>query len=453
MLARSEAQAVRSPRNTAPRRAGAARIEPPTLGQFLLLSMLLHLWIIVLFGNAPGTGVRRGEGEGAWWGPLDVTLRQFLPETTRESRGAEERPRALTPRPPALAPQPKPEPAPASRQPPSEAPTTAEPTPLTAPASIEKLSSPEIEREIAPPVTLPPREVPVVPSAPIERIAPREIERAVAPPVELPPREVPLVPSAPIERIAPREIEPSVAPPVELPPREAPLLPSAPIERIAPREIERNIAPPVELPPREVPVVPAAPIERIAPRGLERELAPAVPEISRPAAVPTAPAPSREAAPPGEAAPAQRTAPPTGTPSAERPSGTSVAPAQSPARPEARPLEDQTRLRFGTPPAPPEEEIFRQRRDVVTPATEPGGAPHIDRDASRERAREIASGRSGSRGVFNLPLPVPPEKKSKEAVAIEKAQRPDCREAYQGLGLLAAPVLLANAITDTGCKW
>jgi hypothetical protein len=89
----------------------------------------------------------------------------------------------------------------------------------------------------------------------------------------------------------------------------------------------------------------------------------------------------------------------------------------------------------------------------VTPATEPGGAPRIDREASRDRAREIASGRSGSRGVFNLPLPVPPEKKSKEAVAIEKAQRPDCREAYQSLGLLAAPVLVANAITDTGCKW
>jgi hypothetical protein len=96
--------------------------------------------------------------------------------------------------------------------------------------------------------------------------------------------------------------------------------------------------------------------------------------------------------------------------------------------------------------------MFRPRQNVVTPSLEPGGAPHIDRAASRDRAREIASGRTGTRGVFN-PLPVPPETKTKEALAIEKAVRPDCREAYAGLGLLAVPALVANAISDTGCKW
>ena len=96
--------------------------------------------------------------------------------------------------------------------------------------------------------------------------------------------------------------------------------------------------------------------------------------------------------------------------------------------------------------------MFTPRQNVVTPSSEPGGAPHIDRAASRDRAREIASGRAGTRGVFN-PLPVPPETKTKEALAIEKAVRPDCREAYAGLGLLAVPALVASAISDSGCKW
>src|SRR5439155_3015332 len=51
-------------------------IDQPTLLQFVLLSMLLHVLLIVLFGNPTG-GARRGEG---WPGPLDVTLRRSSPE-------------------------------------------------------------------------------------------------------------------------------------------------------------------------------------------------------------------------------------------------------------------------------------------------------------------------------------------------------------------------------------
>ena len=108
------------------------------------------------------------------------------------------------------------------------------------------------------------------------------------------------------------------------------------------------------------------------------------------------------------------------------------------------------RLHFGAPQ--PDESMFKPRPQVVTPSSEPGGRPHIDREASRERAREIAGGRSGARGVFN-PIQIPPEAKTKEAIAIEKAIRPDCRDAYAGLGLLAVPVLVASAIADAGCKW
>ena len=66
--------------------------------------------------------------------------------------------------------------------------------------------------------------------------------------------------------------------------------------------------------------------------------------------------------------------------------------------------------------------------------------------------REIAREGSGSTGVLPFPLPVP-EKKSKEATAMEKAIKPDCRTAYAGLGLLAVPALAAAAITGEGCRW
>ena len=46
-----------------------------------------------------------------------------------------------------------------------------------------------------------------------------------------------------------------------------------------------------------------------------------------------------------------------------------------------------------------------------------------------------------------------PEEKSKDARALDKAIKPDCRTAYAGLGLLAIPVLVAAALAETGCNW
>ncbi|MET4575316.1 hypothetical protein [Ottowia thiooxydans] len=37
--------------------------------------------------------------------------------------------------------------------------------------------------------------------------------------------------------------------------------------------------------------------------------------------------------------------------------------------------------------------------------------------------------------------------------AIERAQRPDCRSAHAGAGVLAIPLLLADSISGRGCKW
>jgi hypothetical protein len=393
-------------------------IEPPTLTQFVLLSMALHVLVIVLFGTASGGGARRGEG---WWGPLDVNLRQLAPD---RGAGFTFAPGAKTGAPAAAFPKPRAADREASRGP---VPSEAQPVPEGAPP-IQPIPAEE-----APPIQPTPAEaqsrrhpdtleevdrqyVPAPLSAPT-------IDRQLAPPIELPPRQVPLVPAAPIQRIAPQRIEREVAPPVALPPREVPLVPAAPIERIAPPTIEREVAPPVALPPREVPLVPAAPIEQIAPRRLE-------------------PVPGSI---PGETAPR-----------IERPTSPAAAPAAAPTkqpatRTEPSAAEPLPRLRLGAPQA--DEDMFKPRREVVTPPTEPGGAPHIDREALRQRAREIAARGLESRGVFTLPIPPPPERESKEAQAIDKATKPDCRTAYSGLGLLAVPVLVANAIADSGCKW
>ena len=81
-------------------------------------------------------------------------------------------------------------------------------------------------------------------------------------------------------------------------------------------------------------------------------------------------------------------------------------------------------------------------------------APKLDSDAARQRAREIASEGAGRRAILPFPMPAKPARKSKEAIAIEKALKPDCRNAYADMGLLAIAPLLWDAIREDGkCKW
>jgi len=494
----SQAAHVITLRRPAGRRYVAATVDSPTLFQFVALSMLVHVLVILLFGNVQSIGGRESE---SWWGPLNVTLRRLTPEIgsgIRLAPGADrgEAERSLLRQPEVRRETPR-EQAPTRAEPTPEAPAPVEALPrlnleapeqadremIQQPAPIERIAPRRLEREAVPPVQLPPREVPMAPNVTLDRIESPKIERQVSPTVELRPREVPMAPNIPLERIEQPKIERQVTPAVELPPREVPVVP-APIERLAPSKIQQEVVPPMELPPREVLAPPTAPIERIAPARVEQEVAPPVELPQREVlAPPTAPierlapskireevAPAVELPPPevltAPSAPIDRITPrnlerelsspppviapiaPSAAPAAPAPPASATTPV-----PEQReaPTEDSLpRLHFGAPQ--PDESMFKPRPQVVTPSSEPGGVPHIDREASRERAREIASGRSGTRGVFN-PIPIPPEAKTKEALAIEKAARPDCRDAYAGLGLLAVPVLVASAIADAGCKW
>lgn len=430
----------------------------PAVVRFVLLSMLLHATIVVLFGTSHGGSAGRGEGLPD---VLDVTFRrQPGPSDAglRSGAGVD----AATGRDLLAAPESKM--APSRGEPmPGIDPAKTGPSNAVAPAP----AAPESDR--AAPEALPPQRHPAAEALPrIDLRAPQEVDKPLLPPLISPPvverlapppnpselapapdiasRPSPEIPAAPIQRLTAPALQHELAPPIELAPLPAPvpaapLPPAAPIERLAAPPAPKSLAPPVEVPPREAVIAPA-PIERVDAPRVERELAPA----------PNVVAPSQAVIPPATPAEVERKTPPASARSAPVPSEAPVPVPDARAVPGERvgPATVQPpRLRLGSP-AGPDEDIFKPRRDVV-PAGE-SGAPRLDMEAARERAREIASETTSTRGLLPA-LPPPPERQSKESHALEKAVKPDCRTAYAGMGLLAVPVLVASTIGDAGCRW
>ncbi len=445
-----------------PRRSFATPpIAPPSLLQFVVLSMLLHMLLVLLFGTSNYGGVRRGDG---LLGSLDVSLRYL---TSEQGSGFTIAPGADTQLPGAALlrrleglPAPVPTPSvhpdaastaapspPTSGAPPEPASAATPPTPpagesvpeaalsvrpppaealprldLNAPIEVDKPI--DVPPVITPPVAAPPREPVLPPMQPLERIAPARIER-MAPPVDVRPREIP---------VAPAKVEHEPVAPVDVKPREPPTPLPVPLERIAPPQIERQSAPAVELPAQRQTPVETTPAPRVAP-SVERESAPAPP---RSEAIEKAPA--RDIPAPAVIAPG-------------RPAAQATTPSSAPATPRGEPAKagEQPRLRLGAPDV--DDEVFRSRRDAPMGPADAGAAPPgITGEAMRKRVREIASEGSGSRGVLNL-VPPPPERKDKLAEDIAKAAKPDCRTAYGGLGLLAVVPLVASSVGNGGCNW
>jgi hypothetical protein len=432
-------------RETMPRRPAQARAaQRPPLSHFVLLSILLHALGISLFG-APSGGSREGR---AMWGSLSVVLQRAPPEPAPElkierglsldaARQRREAPRAAPapakPREPVAMPPLKrdervtPLPAP----PPPAA--VAEPAPQVVPPMIERLVTPERRPDLPPPTRVPPPTAPQsVPPAPPVVATP---EPAVpSPPAEAPAIAAPLPPPSPPEPAAAQRT-PAEAPPLPAPlvqPAAPPIEPAPPVQP-APRPIERApseaqpipaplATPPVERLPAETRVEPAPAAPVVPPRAIEPPAQSLEPPARAPEAVRTPEAPKAEPkAPPPAASPAPLKAPEVEVPALR--TSPFRAPADSPRR-DADPNYDPT-----------------------------AAAPSLDADALRRRAGQMAREGTGNRALLPFPMPPQPERKTKEQIAIEKARKPDCRDAYKDLGLAAIVPLIANEFGEGKCRW
>lgn len=383
------------PRRTGPRQPVFYVLPPRPISKrhvarFALLSILLHALVILIFG-APSGGSREGR---AMWGSLQVLLPAPVPDLTRLK--LDTAPPVIPAETPVVPVERASSPEsviPAKPAIPVRPPVRSRPAivPYTFPPLLDRLVVPEPKLQLSPTLRVPPPTEVQAPPAPPDPIPPPTVERV---PVEPPPIAAPLV--APVPAPIPPAAPIVETAPAERPPLEVPAIPVPPIQGIEPPRIESAPKPiePTAPPPQEIPVVPkpATALER----ALERE-----------------PAPRVERAPLPKEEPASRPSP-------------------------------------AAPPLPPAGSIKRPDEPATT--YDPT-APSIDLDAVRKRAGELAREGSGRRALLPFPMPPIPEKKSKMETAIENARKPDCRTAYQNLGLAAVVPLIANEFGEGNCRW
>jgi hypothetical protein len=473
--------------------AVALRRPPPDARQLqrcLLLAVLLHVWLVLMFGNATGTAA---PGEGVW-GSLTVKLLGRSGGDPGAPPG-EEASRSTAP---AGAAQ-------LGRQNPHDVPPEAarsdEPSP--APPSTATLELPEgfrpIERQdlgMPPPTTPSPLPTPDLPSAAIGRLearldavaplSPAASLRSPSPTTEALPRAADL--PAPVSRL---EAAPAPSP-VALPrpadlraaPPQAALAPSAelpaPVQRLEapatavtaatlPRAADLRAAPTAANTLPTAADLPAA-VQRLEAQADAAAATPTAP-LPRPSELRTA-SPAAATALPGTqdlpasisrlesadaasgVAPLQRAADARGSVTAPGASALSelagnvpgeVSAPAGPARgdPNASPYAA-PKASAGSPDAGP-----RLGPNLPSPPTAAASAPRAPLNLSLPRG-DMTSRRSP--GLIDL-IPPPPERKSKLEQAVEEATNKDCRKAYSGAGILAVVPLAVDAVRGKGCKW
>lgn len=472
----------------------------------LLLALLLHVWLVLMFGNATGTAA---PGQGVW-GSLTVKL-------LGRSGGDADAPPADT-----ATGSPEAGPAPAEagaralgRTRPQPVPPDAARTDDTAdaPPSTATLNLPDgfrpVERQDlgtpppAAPLQLPAPELPSAtlnrletrPDAAVTPLSPAASLRTPARPAQLPAQSADL--PAPVNRLDAAPAAPATATlprPAEL--RAAPATAAAVPSADLPRPITRLEAPaaaattaalprPAELrsaptaTPALAPATPLpAPVQRleaatadgaaVAPLARSSDLRPPGAAAAATAAAlqgaQDLPAPVRRlesadaaggVAPLAAAPNARAAVPAAGTTSLSELAGNlpgQVSAPAGPARgdPNASPFAA-PKAAAGSPDAGP-----RLGPDVPAPPATP---PSPTAAASAPRAplnlalpRGDMTARRGSTGLIDL-IPPPPERKSKLEQSVEDAVNKDCRKAYSGAGLLAVVPLAIDAARGKGCKW
>lgn len=171
---------------------------------------------------------------------------------------------------------------------------------------------------------------------------------------------------------------------------------------------------------------------------------------------PPTPRVERSASPRGESG--QVAAPARGsveTPAAKVPRAQPERAEPSRAQPSPTQTNTQKNMQTDTQPAAARSRVQSEPR-AGKPADAPSaGAPApASRDFGWQPSDSAAPGERRARGepVPRL-APKAPAERTVLSREMEKAARPPCRDAHASKGLLALPFLLADTVTDSGCKW
>lgn len=455
--------------------------------RFVLLSGLLHVWLLLLFADASRPADRQA---GVLWGKLNVALRKLAPADAvppvqppslklSTELGAASAPRAV---PPSVA-RPQPPAARATTAPSTAAPAAQEALPQSVAQPAEPVQQPLVQK----PVTfeaVPLQPLPTATATPIAP-APEATTRVEAPaatplaPIAVPKTEAPLTmpsevptrfdpaptaPLAPLTPMAPataRSVEalPESTTRVEAPPTQAlqPLRPTQPSAQIAPLP---EPASRVELKP-DASLTPLAPLTPTpartapSPQAIESSVRVETPNVQPLQPLqPVSPSASQrqinrlpDELPTRVEVPAETLVPIT-PPRSDRPINRlqDLTPDTVPS-PRVAPAPVSPDLPFGLPDA-----AGTRPAPSVDPRATTGPTPRLDLDTLRQRAREIDSDANRRSSLFAGPK-LPP--KSKEQEIFDKAlKEKDCRTAYADMGLLAIAPLIASALAEERkCKW
>ncbi len=450
---------------------------PTPLPRFLVLALLLHVWLVLMLGNAPGGTAREGQGvfgslnitlQGAPVGPVGQAQAPQLPATPTGAPGdAQEQrfggavrstlPQEATP--PGAAQLGNWAPLPAGRPDGQTAAAALEPAlPLPLPLLVP---APPVPVPVPVPVTAPaPAPAPVPP--PMAAVTPMVQSTPVGPGSQgsqgaaAVQREQPadadalsttstlgLKPIAPATALATPDLAPLRQPPASL--AALPAVPLAPVTALA-------------SPLKQVPALPAKPVAPALTEPALRANATLLPEP--PPVLASVPAPSARIAPAPAALPepvlmarpatvlgAAVSGPQPALPTTSA-AAAPVAAAALPSLPKPGPL--LPALATGAGPGAPDAGS-RLGNDVATLPSTPASAPkRLNLELPRLRGGELS--RYSTTGLLPA-LPRPPEVPDKLGSAIEKAAKEDCRKAYAGAGLLAVVPLAVDALREGGCKW
>ena len=443
------------------------RAEPADVAHCAMLAVLVHVWLVLSLGNAPGGTARPGEGV---WGAVNVTLRgpqtpgaadlptppkpavatgpvgqaetprwggavraQTAPELPAEPGAAQlgdwaPLPAAAEPQ-PALAPPPR---APALR-------STLPTGPLPEPGRVVE------ERAVAPLPVPVPVSMPALPTtpAPAPALAPVPVPVPVLAPAVATPTPMP-VPQPPPERSLASSLSrraSAAAAEAQALPTTASAVPAPTLARLP--DLTAPSAGPL-MAPRVAPPMPSAPVAAL----------PSTPPLAVPYAaadLPPAALKNLVAAPQSVAALPRSLAAPT---TVTQPVAAALLPpavaATSPINPPINPLT--ASLPTGVAPAGTADAGSRLGHDVAgAPALPASAPPRLNLQLARPRGGEISRGLGG--GVLAV-LPRPPEVDDKLGQQIAKSAKVDCRSAYAAAGLLAVVPLAVEALRkDSTCRW